>query len=113
MLARDFRLRQEKDIKTLFARGKSVFGLTLGLKLRPNKERVSRFGFSVGLKVSKSAVARNQLKRRLRAIVHAHLSEIGSGYDVMVIGRKEALNKTYEELEKELVSLFVKAGLCR
>lgn len=112
MLPQAHRLRHEKDIKTLFARGKSVFGDDVGLKFRKNTEDVSRFAVSVGVKVSKRAVDRNRLKRQLREIVRQHIQELSPGYDVMIIGRASALGKKTSVLEEQLMGLFKKTPLC-
>ncbi|PJA45648.1 ribonuclease P protein component [Candidatus Uhrbacteria bacterium CG_4_9_14_3_um_filter_50_9] len=111
MFPREHRLRHEKDIKALFANGKSVFGIYVGLKVRKNNLPLSRFAVVVGTKVSKRAVVRNRLKRRVRAIAHERLRSITSGYDVLFLVRKEALEATFEELETELVKTLKKAKL--
>lgn len=111
MLPSEHRLRLEKDIKTLFAKGKSVFGLFIGMKYRPNQRDVSRFAVVAGVKVSKKAVDRNRIKRQVRAIVHELLPEIKPGYDVLLFAKKETLGKTSEELRHQLMKSFKKAGL--
>ncbi|NQV88892.1 MAG: ribonuclease P protein component [Parcubacteria group bacterium] len=111
MLPQKHRLKLDKDIKTLYAKGRSVFGMYVGVKLMKNNLEVSRFAVAAGLKVSKKAVDRNRIKRQVRAIVHEHLSEIATGYDVLLIVRKEALEKKTAELEVELMKTFRKAKL--
>ena len=74
MLPVEHRLRQEKDIKTLLAKGKGVFDDVVGLKMRSNGGLPSRFAVVVGTKVSKRAVVRNLLRRRIRAVVEDHIS---------------------------------------
>ena len=111
MLPQQFRLRHEKDVKTLFAKGRSVFGSLVGMKVRPNKLAVSRFAIVVGVKTAKSAVDRNRIKRRVRAIVHAHLAELKGGWDVGLLPRKEALTAKYPELEAQIVASLKKARL--
>lgn len=108
MLAKEQRLRHDKDIKALFAKGKSVFGMQIGIKFKKNQLPTSRFTVVVGTKVSKRAVERNRLKRRLRAIVQKHFETIAPGYDVMILTKKEALTKTFAELETQACSLFKK-----
>ena len=103
MLPNEHRLRLEKDIKTLFAKGRSVFGIFVGVRFRPNKLAHSRFAFVVGTKVSKKAVVRNRLRRQLRGIIYKHLSKIKPGFDVMLMIKKEAIGKKSRELEAELI----------
>lgn len=111
MLPVKHRLRLDRDIKTLFAKGKGVFDLYCGLKYRKNGLGVSRFAVVVGTKVSKSAVARNRLRRQIREIIRLRLAEIKPGFDVMVLVRKEALGRTSAELEQHLFAALRKAGI--
>ena len=111
MFSSENRLRNDKDIKTLFARGKSVFDLSLGIKFRKNNLASSRFAVVVGTKVSKRAVDRNRLKRRVRGIVEKHLVEIQPGFDVMFLVKKECMKKTTAELEVQVLQMFKRAKL--
>jgi len=111
MLPSEYRLRHEKDIKTLFARGKSVFGIWVGMKYRPNGLEVSRFAIAVGTKVSKKAVVRNRLKRQIRAVIQDHLTEMKPGFDVLFFVKKEILEKDFKEIEKQVLQSLKKANL--
>ncbi len=113
MLPREHRLRHDRDIKTLFSKGKGVFDGALGLKYRKNDGGVSRFAVVVGGKVSKNAVERNRIRRKIREGLHARLSRIASGYDVIVMARPEAARKKNPELEANLERLLKKTPLLR
>lgn len=113
MLSSENRLRLEKDIKTLFARGKSVFDASTGLKWRKNNLPVSRFAVAVGIKVSKSAVTRNRLRRQIRAALHDMLPDLAAGYDVMVLVRPEAARAKRGELIAHLTSALHKSPLLK
>ena len=105
------RLRNDTDIKTLFSRGKSVFDICLGIKFRKNNLKDSRFAVVVGTKVSKKAVIRNRIKRRIRAIVEKQIPNIEKGFDVMFLVKKEAIVLTPSELEDQLMRIFKRAKL--
>jgi ribonuclease P protein component len=111
MFPKENRLRTEKDIQALFAGGKSVFGMFVGIKIKKNLKEQSRFTVVVGTKISKKAVVRNRLKRQIRAIVHAKLCELSSGYDVAFLVKKEAVGKNFEELQSDVEKLLRKAKL--
>ncbi|MBT5808012.1 ribonuclease P protein component [Candidatus Uhrbacteria bacterium] len=113
MFPSEHRLKQEKDIKTLFAKGKGVFGIYVSLKFRKNNLEVSRFTAVAGLKVSKKAVVRNRLKRQVRAIVEKQIESIPAGYDIALLIRKEAVGKTSAELELQIIKSFQKAKLLK
>lgn len=104
MFSQENRLRHDKDIKALFSKGKSAFGILVGIKFRYNKLPVSRFAVVIGTKVSKKAVVRNRLRRQVRGIISKHLPKIAPGYDVALLIKKEAIGKKSREIEEELVA---------
>ena len=111
MLPKAHRLRYEKDIKALFAKGKGVFDMVCGVKYKKNNLEVSRFAVVVGVKVSKKAVDRNRLKRQLRQVLQDHLGDLKGGYDVVLMVREKALGKTTKELNDHLMVIFSKTPL--
>lgn len=111
MLAKENRLRRDKEFKKVFASGKSVFDSACGVKFAKNDLNDSRFAVVVGTKVSKSAVKRNRVRRQYREIVRLKLEEIKKGYDVILLVGKEALTLDYEKKEKKLGKVLKKAKL--
>jgi ribonuclease P protein component len=111
MFPTEHRLRHEKDIKALFAKSKSVFGLYVGMRFRKNKQENTRIAVVCGTKVHKSAVVRNKLKRQVRAIVHEHLKEIAPGHDILFFLRKEALDADFKQLKEQIETSLKKAKL--
>lgn len=51
---------------------------------------------------SHTAVARNQLKRRLRDLVRIHLLDVEVKLDVIVLANKDAYLRTFDELRSEI-----------
>lgn len=100
MLSASHRLRKDADIKTLFAKGKGVFDSVCGLKYRPNSLPETRFAVVVGTTVSKRAVVRNQIRRRLREVIRARLPGLKPGFDAVLIVRKDAIGKSQEALAR-------------
>ena len=66
-----------------------------------------RYGISAGTKLG-HAVVRNLYKRRLRMIISQNKNNYENFKDYIIIIRKDALNKSYKELEDNLISLFNK-----
>lgn len=62
-----------------------------------------RFGFSVGKKIG-NAVTRNTYKRRLRSIVSK--KDYEKGFNCIIIVGSNVLNKTYAEMEKDLLDVL-------
>ena len=84
MLPKQYRLTKNKDFARVAQQGKIIFSYALGLKYIKNNLNYSRFGIIVSLKVSKKAVIRNKIKRRIRAILKENLSNIVQGYDFLM-----------------------------
>ncbi|MEO3427527.1 ribonuclease P protein component [Pelagibius sp. CAU 1746] len=69
---------------------------------KDNEEAEVRVGFTVTRKVG-NAVARNRVKRRLRAAAAEIFAEHGrSGTDYVVIGRAATLTRPYDALRRDL-----------
>lgn len=63
----------------------------------------SRFGFIVGSNISKKAVSRNLIKRRLRTVIEKNLPIIKKGFDIIVITRPQIIEKNYQEIEQDIL----------
>ena len=111
MLPKSFRLRQEKDIKALFANSKSVFDVGVGLRYKKNQSPQSRFAVVVGTKVSKRAVDRTKIKRRIRGVLEKNMESLANGYDVVIIARPKSLEMDAKELRASVEVVLTKAGL--
>lgn len=105
------RLKSESDFARLAKSRKTGYAKSIGVKVRENKLPYSRFGIVVGLKISKKAVDRNLIKRRMRDIMKRHLEEVKIGYDIMVLVQKSALNADFEALEEDYLKAMEKVGL--
>jgi ribonuclease P protein component len=113
MLPQANRLRKEKEVNRVFKTGKSVFDPVCGFKGLKNNLGVSRFAVMVGVKISKSSVVRNRIRRRIREIIRLNLPNIKPGYDLSLIVRPEAKTASYQELEQAIIGGFRKVGLMR
>jgi|GEM_PF-153143 ribonuclease P protein component len=111
MLKPDNRLRAKADFARLFAKGRPVHARGLTLKFAPNRHPESRVGFVVSTKVSKRAVVRNRVRRRLREIVRARMPGVRGGYDMAFIVKPELKDVDFATLVAAVDYLFGKAGL--
>ena len=107
-MQRDLRLTGEKSFLAVHQQGRSWTNGLLVLKVIPNSLGVTRFGFSVSKRVG-GAVVRNRLKRRLRECIR--LQRIKSGWDSIIIVRREASAVDYHQLRQAVDSLLEKAKL--
>lgn len=106
MLRKELRITKKKEFDAVFSQGKSRQLPFLGVKLVENNLTLSRFGLIISNKVSKSAVVRNGLRRRLRAVLFSLLPELKIGYDVVILTRSGAEKFTSDEIKKQLKQLL-------
>ncbi len=69
----------------------------------------TRFGISVSQKVSKKAVIRNLLKRRVKAALRQLLPQVANGWSIVIGVRPSADGCEYVEILRELEQLLTAA----
>lgn len=111
MLPIQSRLKKKKDFEKVFKKGKGFKEDFLFLKIVPNNQEVSRFGFIVSRKVSKKAIVRNKIKRRLRELVRGTLSQIKPGVDGVIVVLPDFTDRNLEETKQTINRLFEKAKI--
>lgn len=72
----------------------------LNVKIKPNDLEENRFHIVVSTKVSKKAVQRNKIKRRIREILRK--MDLPIGYDIIIYTNKKIIGKTYQEIKQVL-----------
>ncbi|MBU1178164.1 ribonuclease P protein component [Patescibacteria group bacterium] len=105
------RLQKDNDFARVHRHGRFFKHQFIAIKSLKNNQPQSRFGFLVGIKVSKKATVRNKVKRRLREVIRLALADIKPGFDVVVMVRPEATDKTYREIENVFKNVLQQAGL--
>ncbi len=130
MLLVEHRLKKVRDFNLVTKHGRWYNGAFVDLKvlnleknsaLFPAKEDPESFkkqlklAFAVGLKISKKAVVRNRLRRQLREIVRLAFKNgvPQPGFFVLVVARKDALNKEYDAVSADLTMLLKRSGVCK
>lgn len=111
MLQRINRLCKKKEIDGVFLQGKSIKEGYLVLKFAKNQLNSTRFCFVVSKRVSKTAVGRNLLKRRMREIARAALPGLKSGYDLVLIAVPGLEKKDYPGIESAMTRCFSRSGV--
>jgi ribonuclease P protein component len=82
----------------------STPGFALETRSRPDgaQGQGPRFGFTISKKVG-SAVVRNRIRRRLRALVTAlDPARVRAGHDYVLIARPGAADRSYHDLKADL-----------
>ncbi|KKP91845.1 MAG: Ribonuclease P protein component [Parcubacteria group bacterium GW2011_GWA2_36_10] len=111
MLPKLHRLHQDQEIKSLTRAGQTFFLPQFIFKYQKNQEKISKFAFVVSTKVDKRAVARNLLKRRMRAVVKDLLPNLATGFSVLIIAKKQALELDFQAITKQFIFAFTKSKL--
>ena len=111
MTPRANRLRKKKDIDRVFTAGRNFREDRLVLKTADNGLKTVRFCFIVSHKVSKNAVGRNKIKRRLREIARSFLPRIADGRDIVMIASPGLAERDFWEIKACLGKLFTRAKL--
>jgi len=85
---------------------KTISSPLFTIKYLVNEEGVSKFAFIISKKIDKRAVLRNKIKRNLSKGLEEILNEIALGHNFIFIPKKEILEKTQEEIVKEVKEVF-------
>jgi ribonuclease P protein component len=100
------RLLKHADFQAVYKEGKKHFSGNVTVYYRDRQDQAGpRVGFTVG-KVLGGSVQRNRIRRRLRAAVRRHLSELACSLDVVLHPRKSVLDMDFARLDSEVGQLF-------
>ncbi|MCC8182895.1 MAG: ribonuclease P protein component [Clostridiales bacterium] len=103
-------LKQNKDFRRLYHRGKYAACATLVLYWSPNRYENNRLGITVSTKLG-NAVVRNRTRRRIREIYRLHEEELRRGMDLVIVGRSSAPAAEYRRLDRDFQRLVKRLGL--
>ncbi|MEK9130501.1 MAG: ribonuclease P protein component [Patescibacteria group bacterium] len=107
------RLQKDRDIKRVFAKGRNVYDDLTGIKFLANRLPSSRFAIVVGTKVAKTAVARNRLKRQIRAILSKKEPILVPGFDVVILTKSAAIGAAASKIDERLTRVLRQAKLLK
>jgi ribonuclease P protein component len=112
MLNKKFRLHYTKDILVVLRRGRMVSNNFLVIKYLANNLLSSRATVVVSTKISKKAVVRNRIKRRLREVLRLSWPQLKIGYDLIVQPKVAILQvKDFSEIKIGLEGLLKQAKI--
>ncbi len=105
------RLQKRPDFLRIQSKGQKWVSHGLILQAMPNDLGIVRVGFTVSKKVDTSAVKRNRIKRRLRAVAAEVLPVLArDSCDYVLVGRKLTATRPYETLRSDLKWCLDKMG---
>ncbi len=100
MLAKENRLKKRKEFEAIFERGKTIKGKNIIVKYLENRTGETKVGIIVSKKVSKKAVERNKIKRRLREAIRR--TDLKRGLSIIIIALPTIKDVPYVEIEKDV-----------
>jgi ribonuclease P protein component len=106
--SRSSRLLKHADFQAVYQQGRKSFSANVSAVYRV-REDAGHYGPRVGFTVSKAlggAVVRNRIRRRMRAAVQKHLSELSRPLDIVLHPRKSVLDMEFARLDAEILQLF-------
>jgi ribonuclease P protein component len=101
-------LKQRSQFQRVYELGKTKVNSFLVVRLIENNLEISRFGFSITKRLGK-AVIRNRIRRLLKEIVR--VTEIKTGFDVVIIARDRAVDADYHQLKSSVLYLLGKHNI--
>jgi ribonuclease P protein component len=101
-------LSRRADVRHLFDTGKRVHLQAVTVVGGPSPDRTDKYLFVAGKKAVGGAVARNRVKRRLRAVMRGLSPEVAAGWWIALIARPDCGVARFADLSAQ-----VKDGLSR
>lgn len=105
MLKKEFRLNKRKDFEEIKVKGKLRNGeLFSVLELKGGQS--IKVAVVVSKKISKKAVERNKIRRKMYLMIGKNMNIFLEGARVLFLVKKNILNRSEAEMEKCLKKLF-------
>jgi len=105
------KIAKRTEILRIQQGGKKIYTPNLLLIYSLNRNTPTRLAITISKKVDKRAVKRNLFKRRVREIFRQYHKFLRSGFDIVVIARKDSAELPYSDLKKDLLWGWKKAEL--
>jgi ribonuclease P protein component len=112
MISQAHRFHGRNSLRFVYQRGQNVRGGAISLRFIENPRRQKyRVAVVVSRKVSKSAVVRNRIRRRIYEIVRGYARQLNGPLDlVFTVYGEDVAQLPHADLEELVVSQLTKAG---
>jgi len=104
-------IKENRQFRALYARGKTSARKTLAVYSRKNRSRtVNQLGITVSVKLG-GAVVRNRAKRRIREAYRLNEHLFREGLDIVVVARHAIVNAPFGRICDDLLAICAEQGL--
>ena len=103
-------LNRNGMFQRLYSKGTSSSDRNIVVYFLPNRQRINRLGITVSKKTG-SAVLRNRVKRLIKESYRLNEESIKTGYDIVIVARRNIVNASYWDIASSLVKLTDKLGI--
>lgn len=111
MIAKKFRFGKRADFDKIFRSPNKFYSNNLVLKFYKTENLNNRFAIVVSKKISKKAVERNKIRRRIYEVLRLNLDKIKTPYDIVFLVKKGVISLEYCEIESEIMYILKKSKL--
>lgn len=111
MLKRQYRLKDRRVFRSIYRRGQAGRAADLTVFSQPNRLGRNRVAVVVSTKVSKKAVRRNRIRRRLHGLMEGLWPTLSSGYDILIVVKADISRSPQETISRQLLLALSQAGL--
>lgn len=106
------KIRKNIEFLNVYRHGKSYANKYLVMYVLGNKLDESRFGITVSKKVGNSVV-RHRITRLIRECIRLQESNILTEYDIVIVARKAAKDKKYQDIESAFLNLCKRQNILK
>ena len=99
------------DFETILRKGALRKLGPLTLRFIQQHTAPTRFGFVISKKVSKKAVDRNRIRRRLKAVLQKRYDSLTHGFDMVIIVSPNVFQLSFIDLTNVVEGLLHEAGI--
>ena len=103
-------LNRNGMFQRLYSKGTSSSDKNIVVYFLPNRQRKNRLGITVSKKTG-TAVLRNRIKRLIKESYRLNEESIKTGYDIVIVARRNIINASYRDIAASLVKLTDKLGI--
>lgn len=105
-------LKNNRDFRWLYSRGKSAVGACLAVYSRRGRQNALRLGITVSSKLG-NAVRRNRVRRRIKEAYRLNEERFLPGHDIVIVARVRAQTAAFRAISDDLLKQAAKLGLLR